>query len=458
MAGFSFRAKIVVAFAASVLAGVFLLFLLGNMYVNVLQRRNVEEAVTLAREQARQLRDELLAVWGDMPHASISDPYIRDRMRQKTEVVLKRNKNVEWVAVIDHATGAVVVQGASEGDAVLKPLMPGEKPYTSAVESTGGDTLEVSVREQTSGREINESIRREGKPVGEIRLRVRDTPTFERIEATSRQITTALLIESILLLLFLLLIFWILYRLFVRQVQLVKKNAALDQMAYVGTLASGLAHEIRNPLSAMNVNLEVMREELAEKDPEAEKRVADLASRVQKEVQQLNSTLTSFLEFALPGRETFSRFSLFGLLDELLKAHMEQMRQAGIQVELTGVPPAEAMVNADHRLVHQAFRNVLLNAIQAVTPSLKKQIRVHVRKSGENRVCVTFADTGPGIPSQNLDKVFDVFFSTRKGGSGFGLAIARKVIEAHSGTIRAENNPEGMGALFTIELPQETQQ
>jgi signal transduction histidine kinase len=267
-----------------------------------------------------------------------------------------------------------------------------------------------------------------------------------------------LMTGCLFLLVFLLLVFWVLYRLFSKQVHLVEKNARLDRMAYVGTLASGLAHEIRNPLSAMSINLEVMREELAEAngDGDTPERARDLATRVQREVHQLNSTLTSFLDFALPSKEGLTEFSVRNLLDEIVELHAEEMRQAGITFEIQGPNDDTVLVEGDRRLLLQAFRNILVNAIQVLKTSVKKQIKVRVEPTGQQFVQVSISDTGPGISQENLAKVFEVFFSTRKGGSGFGLAITKKIIEEHGGSIRAENNPQALGAAFITIIPRQS--
>lgn len=452
----SFRARMLVAFTASMLLGVFLLLILGNFYVNTLQRRQVEQAMELAREQARRLRDEVLRIVGDMPVSDMSDPRLRERMSHRTEVTLMQNRNVVWAAIVDLSSGAIVVQTGPEGEEVIRPLAPGGGTLTTPVDPAETGPVEMTVRSidlPPGTREIREPIEREGKQLGEIRLGVRETPALERIETTSRQITSALIAESVFLLLFLLAVFWVLWRMFSRQVRLVQRNAALDQMAYVGTLASGLAHEIRNPLSAMNVNLDVVREELAESAPDSAARATELAGRVQREVQHLNATLSSFLDFALPTSSELTTVSLPELLRGLIESHSEELRQSGITCDLHVEPNVDLTIRADERLMRQVFRNLLVNAMQAVGSSIKKQIEIKLSHAHHDRIRVTVADSGPGIPAENLARIFEVFFSTRKGGSGFGLAIARKIVEAHGGSIRAENNVDRAGAGFIVELP-----
>jgi signal transduction histidine kinase len=204
----------------------------------------------------------------------------------------------------------------------------------------------------------------------------------------------------------------------------------------------------------MSVNLQVMREELAEGGPESPARAAELLARVEREVRQLNSTLTGFLDFALPSREEISEVSLRGVVRELLDSHSEQMRQAGIEYELVSPPDSETEVEADRRLIYQAMRNIVVNAIQILATSVKKQLTVTISPhpvAGE--VSVTFRDSGPGIAAESLPHLFDAFYTTRKGGTGLGLAVTKKIVEEHGGRIWAENNSDGFGASFHVVLP-----
>lgn len=450
----SFRMKMILAFAASGLAVLFLIFALGNYYVNELQKSNKEAAVLLAQDQARRLRKEILEAINEYQFADLNDRALRERLQANTDFILKFNDKVVMAAVID-ASGNRVIASTTKDTQILQPQVMPDTPYSEILPLTGANQLEVVITPKKGMRDIREPIALEGgKKLGEIRIQLQDSPTYHRIETNSQQITNALIAESILLLLFLCFVFFVLWRLFSRQLKLMQKNAELDRMAYVGTLASGLAHEIRNPLSAMNVNLQVMQEELAETQPDAQERATNLAGRVQREVAQLNGILTSFLEFALPNREQISQFSMRSLIEELLAIYSEEMRQKEITWELSSPPSNETLVEADRRLIYQAIRNILVNAIQAVEGSIKKAIRVTIETTEKQHVRVRISDTGPGISPENLIRIFEVFFSTKKNGSGFGLAIARRVFEEHGGSLRAENNTGSLGASFVLELPQ----
>ena len=219
-------------------------------------------------------------------------------------------------------------------------------------------------------------------------------------------------------------------------------------MAYVGTLASGLAHEIRNPLNAMNVNLAVINEEIEEQPSETAKRRKGVIESLQRQISQLNTTLTNFLRFALPAKIQIAKINLIELLRDTLALLEPEMRQKGIRYELQA--PETCDLPADPNALRQVFMNVLLNAIQALTRG-EKHIDINV--DVHDRLCrVAIADTGEGIPEEQLESIFEVFHSTKPGGSGFGLAIARRIVSDHGGRIWAEN-VDGSGARIVIELP-----
>lgn len=461
MAQISFRAKMVAALVASVGAAVFLTFAFGNYYVNDLQKQNVQDAVALAHEQARKFSKDLADMLRREQVGEIShDASLREKIKPLTEILYQQNKNILKITV-NATDGSAIIEQSSPEEHVVHFHQPGEGAYTAPVQSNGTEKPQLTVQTlKGSGagklQVIKEPVERDGKPAGEVRLEISGEPAFQRIETTSHQITRALVVECVLLLAFLVAVFFALWALFSRHLRLIQTNEKLDRMAYVGTLASGLAHEIRNPLSAMNVNLEVLREDLGDQSPQARARAGDLAGRVQREITQLNSTLSSFLEFALPNKESVTTFSLRALWDELIASHEEQLRQLGITTEIVAPAADRSTIEADRRLLHQAFRNVLMNAMQAVQSSVKKHVRIEIFGVEDGMMRTIVSDSGAGIPPENLARIFDVFFSTRNGGSGFGLAIARKITEEHGGRIRAENNPEGLGARFVFDLPRES--
>jgi signal transduction histidine kinase len=453
----SLRAKLLLTFGACILVAVFMIFAGGNYYIDLLQKRNVQLAVELAQEQARKLSRDILELLSSERANSLGAQEVKEKLRPLTQIVLRQNRHILWAGIFDPETGNYVIEQTSEDSQTFVTKSVGDNAYRAELATQGGRApIEVSVRttpRASEGQEVRQVIEHNGKRVGEIHLRIAESPGFQKIEATSSQISRALLAECLFLLVFLGAVFWVVWRLVSRHVALVERHAALDRMAYVGTLASGLAHEIRNPLNAMNLNLEVIREELSEASKGEESRPLMLLDRVQKEVAHLNRILTNFLDFALPTRESITRFSLRGLVEELLDVHSTELAQHEIRCELDA--PSDTWIEADRRLVYQALRNVLVNAIEAVKGRVQRHITIEIAPHGGEFFRIVVSDTGPGISPENRERIFDVFFSTRKGGTGLGLAITKKIIEEHGGSIRAQE-ANGGGAQIVIELPRDT--
>ncbi len=451
----SFRQKLLLTYAACALTLIFITFVGVGFYINALQKKNVSDAVKLAEEQAHSMALAVSEIMKAHDNANFDDPGVQAGLRAVTHVNLSLNKSLLYAAIIS-PDGDRYVEEVGEQGRTSYFERDGEQVTQSEVDLPGGNTLTVKVQAQPIGTtDISTPIQMEGNKQGRIELKLLESETFHRIEESSQQISRILVIGCILMLVFLLAIFLILWKMFFRQLELQENNARLDQMAYVGTLASGLAHEIRNPLSAMNVNLEVIREELTE-EPLAEQtisRTGELARRVQDEVARLNSTLTNFLDFALPRKEGYSTFGLRGLVEDLLELHSEQMKALGISVELVSPPLQATQLEADRHLLHRAIENVLVNAIEILSNSVKKTLRVSITPRPKDRLQLAIMDSGPGIKEEDLRRIFDVFYTNRKGGSGFGLAIARKIVLEHNGNMWAENNQDSLGATFYLEVP-----
>jgi signal transduction histidine kinase len=222
-----------------------------------------------------------------------------------------------------------------------------------------------------------------------------------------------------------------------------------DRLAYVGTLASGLAHEIRNPLNAMNMNLQMLDEELTaanlHQDPEA---VALLAS-TKGEVRRLENLVTDFLSYARPMQPRFETSDLNVTVEEVVRFLRAELQQKEIALDLT-LSPSLPAVELDEGQFRQALMNILINAKDVLRPGGRIAVSTFAGAKGE--AVVKIEDNGPGIPAEVRDKIFDVFFSTRGGGTGLGLPIAQKILESHGGWIALETEV-GKGTSFELHVP-----
>jgi signal transduction histidine kinase len=216
-----------------------------------------------------------------------------------------------------------------------------------------------------------------------------------------------------------------------------------EQLAAVGELAASIAHEVRNPLAGMKGALQVLRGELAVKRSNAE-----IVDELLAQIVRLEQLVRDLLTFARPRVVSCQPFDLQELLDRLLRQYKETTDKAGITIQRV-YGPGTGEVVADLQQMEQVFINLIQNSIQA----MERGGSLTVTTSGENNsIAVTFADTGKGIPPSELGRIFQPFFTTKHRGSGLGLPIVKKILEAHDGTIEVSTEP-GSGTTATVRIP-----
>lgn len=220
------------------------------------------------------------------------------------------------------------------------------------------------------------------------------------------------------------------------------------QYSEIATLAGGLAHEIKNPLSTIGMNLELLAEEMSESDSPRDHRMLAKIQTVQRECLHLDEILTAFLAFARVGELELVQADLNQLVRDFIDFYQPQAKERGIDLSphlATDLPP----VRLDHSLMRQVLMNLTLNAQQAMPEGGLLELQTNYRGG---RVQLDLIDNGAGMNERVRAKMFQAFFSTTIGGSGLGLPTVRKIVEAHHGTISCESEP-GQGTRFTISLP-----
>lgn len=224
------------------------------------------------------------------------------------------------------------------------------------------------------------------------------------------------------------------------QEELVQKT----RMAAMGEIGAVVAHEIRNPLGALSNCVELLRTnaQLTGEDKE-------LLKIVQAETQRLNEIVSEFLAFGRPRPPRFDEVDLHELLDETLAFLQRDDRCAPSVTVVRRFAPALPKVRADRDQVRQVFWNLFLNAVQVMGEG--GTLRIDTRRAG-GEVEIVVRDTGPRIPATALPRIFEPFYTTKAGGTGLGLPIARRIVEEHGGHITVESH-EGAGTCFTVSIP-----
>ncbi len=216
----------------------------------------------------------------------------------------------------------------------------------------------------------------------------------------------------------------------------------------IATLAGGLAHEIRNPLSTISMNLELVIEELQESDEPRDLRLLRKMQSIQRECRRLEDILQAFLQFLKAGELEPKHCDLNRLVEEFIEFYRPKAAERHIEISphlAADLPP----VNVDEALLRQALLNLALNAQEAMPHGGLLELQTYLR---DGRVHLAMIDNGRGMDEATRRRMFEAFYSTRPGGSGLGLPTVRKIIEAHHGTITCESEP-GRGTRFTIALP-----
>ncbi len=222
----------------------------------------------------------------------------------------------------------------------------------------------------------------------------------------------------------------------------------LDQYTEIARLAGGLAHEIKNPLSTIRLNMELLAEDLDEAASPAQRRALKRVDVVRKECQRLQALLDDFLNYAKVRRLQLEPSDLNHQIGDVLEFFSPEAASAGIDVE-TYLDPELPSVMLDRESFRRALLNLLLNAKQSMPHGGQLVVRTATRG---DTVAIYLIDTGCGMDDRTASKMFEAFFSTKPGGSGLGLPTTQKIIAGHGGRISVESEV-GHGTKFTVELP-----
>jgi signal transduction histidine kinase len=244
-----------------------------------------------------------------------------------------------------------------------------------------------------------------------------------------------------------------------------------ERLAEVGAMTRGLAHEIKNPLSTIGLNAQLLEEGIAEldADPEHRGRLVRRVGTLRREADRLGEILGDFLRFAGEIRLSREPIDLNTVVDELADFYAPQAQHHGVRLRVELAPdPLVAELDADH--LKQALLNLMINATQAMTASaaanpdsaaasdrgdLMLRTAPAQMPEGGPAVAVHVTDTGPGMTEETRRKAFEPYFTTKGGGSGLGLPTTKRLVEEHGGTLAIHSEP-GRGTEFTVLIPAES--
>src|SRR5579864_3696986 len=226
-----------------------------------------------------------------------------------------------------------------------------------------------------------------------------------------------------------------------------------ERLAALGQLSAGLAHEIRNPLGVIKGSADMLSRKVAASEP----LVAELAGYISSEVNRLNALVVRFLDFARPSKLELRPEQISRIVDRALEAAKASCPNTGVEIERNYAPNLPE-IPADAQLCEQVFVNLITNAFQAMQAQAgasEKTLHIVIARevaNGEPGVAVFVEDTGPGVPPELREQIFNPFFTSKKEGVGLGLSIVAKIVDDHRGTIRLEGTVP-RGAQFHVFFP-----
>jgi len=408
-----------------------IIFLFGHLISGALSRRYLEDALISGREEAESIAQEMAAVGGEELFYALEKR--REVLIHRGTQLAKRQVFVELV-VTD-----------CEGNLVLEQQISSSEPLPAEVSSSL--TVEGPLPDEVYESERTFEVRAPVGDLGEVVLLISKGRLAERIGRLRRELLVQTTAVAGLTLVALLVAFLLIWHLIQRTRRLERQRHEAQEMASLGALAANLAHEIRNPLNSINLNLELLEEDMGRA---AEETQSSLLS-TRKEVGRLARLVSDFLTYARPTPPSQVRVRVGELLDEVAEFLRAEVRSLGVHLKVVG-DCGDLELAGDISQLRQVLLNLVLNAAQAVAelPPARRVVELH-GEGDDGSVALVVRDRGDGIPETEMGKVRDAFYTRRRGGSGLGLAIADRIARAHGGRLVLGNlEPVGFEARLVL--------
>ncbi|HYO13656.1 MAG TPA: ATP-binding protein [Thermoanaerobaculia bacterium] len=444
---------------ASLVFGLFVLFdiaLFGWLIFRSLSQREIErvlletraEAEALAKQIARRAEREGRDLYTAVAVERETQTYIDQILRQREIVRTVEIRDKAGVLVFQARSEATVVQpGGGIGD-VAAPPPPGigSPELQRRVERQGSRREEIS--EWASTFQVPE-IQVPIGDFGQLQIGLSAGELSRRIGVLREDLIRQTAVVAVISMVLLVAAYVSVWQLLRRSRRLEVQAAEAERMAYIGTLASGLAHEIRNPLNSLNLNMQMLEEEIEERgSAPPDKR---LLSITRSEISRLERLVTDFLAYAKPRPLELEEIPVARLLERVPEVLAGEIQKRGARVEVED-RSVGASVRVDRGQMTQLLLNLTQNSLAAAEEAGRRPVlRLTASRQGGS-VLLEVEDNGVGIPLEEQGKVFDLFYSTKKGGTGLGLAIVDRIARAHGGQARVRSTP-GEGTTVTVEIP-----
>ena len=230
------------------------------------------------------------------------------------------------------------------------------------------------------------------------------------------------------------------------------------RLSALGEMAAGIAHEIRNPLAAIQLYAGMAADDLQVGDTRPQKEALNNVLKIASAVRGMSAIVNDVLSFSRGTQPERSQVDATELLDRVIAANGPGIDQSQVHVVRKDLGRESLTVFADSGLIQQALLNLVRNAVDAMASIEGTRVLTLDVQRDEVGVVLSVADTGPGVSEDCLDRIFNPFFTTRSTGTGLGLAIVHRIADAHGGSIAVHREPTRGGAVFTLSLPDQSEQ
>ena len=412
------------AFAALLLVS-FIIF--GRLLIDQFSRSYLEDVLLSGRAHATEVAKRIS---GEGPLYKVVEQ--RRETLQKISAELVHQDIVESIQVLDDM-GRIVYETTTRS-----------RGYVGGFPEANAELMLPGVPKEVVEGPLHEySIRVPLEELGSVVLTLSQPVLAERIALLRRRLLINTAAAGGLAFVVLAAAVGFIWHLVQRNARLEERRRLDEELASLGSLAANLAHEIRNPLNALSLNLEMVQEDLARADVESE-----TARLARHEVNRLSQLVNDFLVYARPRVPVLDEVAADVLLRDVGRLLQPVAERAGVAMQVDAQP---ASARADRGQITQVIVNLALNAVQSMEGGERRELVLRSR-AGDGTAVLEVADTGPGIPAEELGRVREAFYSTRRGGTGLGLAIADRVVSGHGGSLDLINRPEG-GLTARVTLP-----
>ena len=352
-------------------------------------------------------------------------------------------EDILFVSVLDHQLNTLAHTDTSfiakrENDPFLKNSLQAQQAVSRLYPSSTGEEIF----------EVAKSFSLNGRPAGLIRIGYSPKEIHPVLNQIKKNVVLSILFFLILGVSAITLI-WVNQNRHLKRMKEMEGQIQLaERLSSLGHLAAGVAHEVRNPLNAIGMGLQRLKREFLPQDELRKEEYLAFTAVILKEIRRVNEIIEQFLSLSRPFHLEPKLSSLQELLKTLITLFHEEASSQGItlQSEMDSNLP---LITMDEERLTQAFINIMKNGIQAMERGGVLRIEAHAVK---DRVRVVVSDTGPGIPPDQLEKIFNYYYTTKEKGVGLGLPLAHRIIEAHGGHLEVESRV-GSGTKVTITLP-----